>query len=93
MCMIALTNGGIGGTGVANQSQSQYNAASITAADLNLDSAASPAAFTNTPYLALGYAFNEEKSSVVSLGASYEVSATNGYINDWTLWAKFGFTF
>ena len=74
-------------------SETFYNFASISASDLNLDSAASPAAFTNTPYLALGYAFNEEKSSVVSIGASYEISATNGYINDWMLWGKFGFTF
>ncbi len=77
----------------AGDSQPFYNYASISASDLNLDSAASPAVYTNTPYLALGYAFNEEKSSVLSVGASYEVSATNGYINDWTLWGKFGFTF
>lgn len=77
----------------AGGSEAHYNAATISASDLNLDSAASPAAFTNTPYLALGYAFNEEKSSVFSIGASYEMSATNGYINDWTLWGKFGFTF
>ncbi len=77
----------------AGLSENFYNYASISESDLNLDSAASPAIYTNTPYIALGYAFNEEKSSVVSLGASYEISATNGYINDWTLWAKFGFTF
>lgn len=77
----------------AGDSQSQYNAASISATDLNLDSAASSAAFTNTPYLAIGYAFNEERSSVFSIGASYEISATNGYINDWMLWGKFCFTF
>jgi hypothetical protein len=77
----------------AGLSENFYNYASISASDLNLDSAASPAVYTNTPYIALGYAFNEEKSSVLSIGASYEVSATNGYINDWTLWGKFGFTF
>ncbi|MBP6870161.1 hypothetical protein KBC04_04725 [Candidatus Babeliales bacterium] len=88
-----VTNGGNGGTGVPNDSQVQYAAASIKAADLNLNSAASPAAFTNTPYLAIGYAFNEEKSSCFSAGVSYEMSATNGYINDWTLWGKFAFTF
>jgi hypothetical protein len=88
-----VTNGGLNGTGIAGDSLAQYTAASISASDLNLDSAASPAAFTNTPYLALGYAFNEEKSSVFSIGASYEMSATNGYINDWTLWGKFGFSF
>lgn len=87
------SNGGIGGTGQAGQSQAQYEAASIKATDLNLSSAASPAIFTNTPYLAIGYAFNEERSSCFSAGVSYEVSATNGYINDWMLWGKFSFTF
>ena len=77
----------------AGLSEAAYNAASISASDLNIDSAASPFAYTNTPYLAVGYAFNEEKSSVFSIGISYELSATNGYINDWTLWGKFGFTF
>lgn len=80
-------------TPVAPGTEDFYNFASISSTDLNLDSAASPAAFTNSPYLALGYAFNEEKSSVLSIGFSYEISATNGYINDWTLWGKFGFTF
>jgi len=76
-----------------NVTEDNYNFASVSESDLNLESAASPAIYTNTPYLALGYAFNEEKSSVFSIGASYEISATNGYINDWTLWGKFGFTF
>jgi len=80
-------------TGVAGASEALYNLVAITQSDLNIDSAASPAAFTNTPYLSLAYAFNEEKSSVFSIGASYEISATNGYINDWMLWGKFGFTF
>jgi hypothetical protein len=88
-----LTNNGAGGAGIADASIDQYNFASVKSTDLNLESAASPAIYTNTPYLAIGYAFNEEKSSVFSLGASYEISATNGYINDWTLWGKFGFTF
>lgn len=74
-------------------SEDFYNAASISASDLNLGSAASRATYTNTPYLTLGYAFNEEKSSVASIGGSYEMSATNGYINNWTLWGKFGFSF
>ena len=77
----------------AGTSEAFYNAASISASDLNLGSAASRATYTNTPYLTLGYAFNEEKSSVASIGGSYEMSATNGYINNWTLWGKFGFSF
>jgi len=80
-------------TGTAGASEEQYNASTISLSDLNIDGAASPTAFTNAPYLALGYAFNEEKSSVVSIGASYEMSATNSYINSWNLWGKFGFSF
>jgi hypothetical protein len=86
-------NGGLGGTGIADASQTQYNLMSVSADDLDLNSAASPAVYTNTPYLALGYAFNEEKSTMFSLGVSYEMAATNGYINNWTLWGKFGFAF
>lgn len=88
-----VTNGGAAGTGIAGESQAQYAAAAIKATDLNLNSAASDAAFTNTPYLAIGYAFNEERSSCFSAGVSYEMSATNNYINDWMLWGKFSFTF
>jgi len=70
-----------------------YNAATISASDLNLESAASQAALINTPYLVVGYAFNEEKSSVLSFGGSYETCATNAYITNWSLWGKFGLTF
>jgi len=87
------TNGGAGGTGVADLSQTMYNQMAVQTADLNLDAAASPVAFINTAYLALGYAFNEEKSSVFSIGSSYEFSATNAYVGDWNLWGKFTFSY
>jgi len=74
-------------------SLARYNAASVQASDLNLNSAASWSTMVNTPYLVLGYAFNEERSSVFSIGGSYEFTASNDYINDWMLWGKFSFTF
>jgi len=74
-------------------SQALYNAASIKASDLNLYSASSWAALVNTPYLVLGYAFNEEKSSIASIGGSYEFTSSNVYISDWMLWGKFSFSF
>lgn len=74
-------------------SLARFNAASVQASDLNLNSAASWSTMVNTPYLVLGYAFNEERSSVFSIGGSYEFTASNDYINDWMLWGKFSFTF
>ena len=77
----------------ADGSQALYNAACVQASDLNLNSAASWSTMVNTPYLVLGYAFNEERSSVFSIGGSYEFTASNDYMNDWMLWGKFSFTF
>ena len=74
-------------------SLARYQAASVQASDLNLGSAASWSTMTNTPYLVLGYGFNEERSSIISIGGSYEFTASNDYINDWMLWGKFSFTF
>lgn len=77
-----------------NGSVDRYNAASVQASDLNLGgSAASWSTMTNTPYLVLGYGFNEERSSILSIGGSYEFTASNDYINTWMLWGKFSFTF
>lgn len=77
----------------ADASLARYNAASVQASDLNLNSAASWSTMVNTPYLVLGYGFGEEHSSVISIGGSYEFTASNDYINDWMLWGKFSFTF
>ena len=78
---------------IAGDSQARYNAASVKFSDLNLSSAASWSTMVNTPYLVLGYGFNEERSSILSIGGSYEFTASNDYINDWMLWGKFSFTF
>lgn len=77
----------------AGASAALYNAAAVQASDLNLRSAASWSTMTNTPYLVLGVAFNEERSSVLSIGGSYEFTASNDYINDWMLWGKFSISF
>ena len=77
----------------AGGSQALFNAASVQASDLNLSSGASWSTMVSTPYLVLGYGFNEERSSIISIGGSYEFTASNDYINDWMLWGKFSFTF
>ena len=72
--------------------EDSYNLGTIKESDLNLDSASSPIAFTNTPYLALGYAW-DEGASALSFGASYEFSQTNSYMTQWMLWGKLNFAF
>jgi len=74
-------------------SQTLYESASVKASDLNLYSAASWSTMVSTPYLVLGYQFNEEGSSIVSIGGSYEFTSSNDYISDWMLWGKFSMTF
>ena len=77
----------------AGGSEALFDAASVKASDLNLSSSASWSTMVSTPYLVLGYGFNEERSSIISIGGSYEFTASNDYINDWMLWGKFSFTF
>lgn len=65
----------------------------ITDADVNLDSAATPASITHTPYASLGYAWDSDCKPVVSVGAQYEFSAGNVALNKWMVWGKFEFAF
>lgn len=78
----------------ANASLARYEAAAVQASDLNLSgSAASWSLMTNTPYLVAGYGFGEDHSSILSIGGSFEYSASNDYMNTWMLFGKFSFTF
>ncbi len=71
-----------------------YDKFAITEADVNLDSAASPAALVHTPYLTLGYAWDSDCKPAVSVGASYEFSAGNNRaISNWLVWGKFELAF
>lgn len=75
-------------------SLARYEAAAVQASDLNLSgSAASWSLMTNTPYLVAGYGFGEDHSSILSIGGSFEYSASNDYLSTWMLFGKFSFTF
>jgi len=67
----------------------------ILATDIDLDSAATPAALSHTFYGAAGYRWGEREHPVfVSFGGSAEISkANNTELERWMLWGKAGFTF
>lgn len=74
--------------------QAEYTQYCVEQTDLNLDSAASPASLSYIPYLALGYAWGEDKTpGFVNLGGSYEFTLQNTTSNQWQVWAKLGFSF
>ena len=71
-----------------------YSQFVITEAQVNLASAATPAAVINTPYAVLGYAFGcGDYKPVVSIGAQYEFTGNNRALNQWMVWGKFEFAF
>lgn len=70
-----------------------YDDFAITEADINFDSVATEAAISYTPYLSLGYAFDYSCKPVVSVGGSYEFTASNRAINQWMVWGKFEVAF
>lgn len=68
--------------------------AAITADMLDVGSATSPAAMTHTPYLNVGYTWDEVcYPTSLSMGASYEFTAVNTALNRWEIWAKFVVSF
>ncbi len=77
-----------GGTAIP---YSTTNGTTITQADLNLQSAATPAALTHTVYGSLGYNWDCWCWPVfVSAGGSYEFSTNNVALNRWLAWGKLG---
>jgi len=70
-----------------------YDNFAISENDINYDSVATPAVISNTPYLALGYAFDYDWMPVLSVGASYEFTANNRALNQWMVWGKLAFAF
>lgn len=67
----------------------------ITAADLDLRSAASPSQFIHTFYGAVGYtwSFWPRFLPTTSLGGSYEYTQTNTALDRWMVWGKMAFLF
>jgi len=58
---------------------------------INLKSAASPRAITNTPYATIHYDLGETKS--IGVGGSYEFADSNAKMNEWNVWGKFELSF
>lgn len=66
----------------------------ITAADLDLQSAAAPSMFMHTLYGALSYHCDEREYPVFAgIGGSYEFSSDNTGMERWMLWGKAGISF
>lgn len=74
--------------------QNLYDQFVITEAQVNLASAATPAAVIQTPYAVLGYAWGcGDYKPVFSIGAQYEFTGNNRALNQWMVWGKFEFAF
>lgn len=72
----------------------QYDSNLIQASDLDLHSAAAPAALSHTLYGSVAYNWDECKRPVfLGAGASYEFTGDNTAMNRWMLWAKTGVAF
>ncbi len=67
----------------------------ITAADIDLDSAAHPATLTHTVYGSLAFQWDSACNVPMyfAIGGSYEFSPDNVGLNRWMAWGKFGFAF
>ncbi|MGE0206398.1 MAG: hypothetical protein AB7R69_00965 [Candidatus Babeliales bacterium] len=74
-------------TGVAHPYRT---AAAIQAEDLDLETAASPCAVTNTIYGSLGWRWDNWCYPVaLNVGGSYEISSDKGAVSRYTVWGKF----
>lgn len=74
--------------------QNLYDQFVITEDQINLSSAATPAALIQTPYAVLGYAYGcGDYKPVFSIGAQYEFTGNNRALNQWMVWGKFEFAF
>lgn len=75
-------------------SEAQYNRNIITAADLDLNSAAHPAMSSHTLYANLGWRWDERNYPVfLGIGGSYEFGDDNTVLNRWLVWGKFGVSY
>lgn len=70
-----------------------YDDFEITADQIDYNSMATPGVIVNTPYLALGYAWDSEHKPQFSIGGSYEFTTSNRALNQWLLWGKFELAF
>ncbi|MBI2353296.1 hypothetical protein HYV11_03595 [Candidatus Dependentiae bacterium] len=83
--VINLTNTAIN----SDDNKNTYDQFAISQDQVNLDSAASPAALIHTPYASLGYAWSSDCKPAVSVGGEYSFSLSNSAINKWMVFGKF----
>ena len=82
---------GVTGTNVA---VSDATFTFITCDDINLNSAATPKALSNTVYAALGYDGDLcDCPALVGVGGSYEFGSNSAALSNWTVWVKMGLSF
>jgi len=77
-----------------NQAESDLEFVSITSRDLNFDSAAHPAAFSSTVYLAADHRCKNAKHPIIiGVGGQYEFAHRIAALDQFAIWAKLGITF
>lgn len=75
-------------------SETNYAATQIKKADINLESAAAPAALSYIVYGSVGYNWGTKcYPTFAGIGGSYEFTANTAAINRWNLWGKLGFSY
>jgi len=76
-------------------SDPNYTRLELSAADINLDSIAAPAAISHIMYAMVGIKRNQNCPCFAGLGASYEFQPReiNTLFDRWTVWVKGGITF
>jgi len=71
-----------------------YDQFEVKASQINLESATSPSAITQTPYASVGYAWeNCDYPSQFSVGGSYTFNGSNAAHTQWLVWGKFDLQF
>jgi hypothetical protein len=76
---------------ITSASQTTYQNFDIKASDLDLTTAAHPAALSHTVYASMGTHFETCCSpAFLAVGGSYEFSGVNTALNRWMVWAKLG---
>ena len=77
-----------------NQAPSDASFVAITANDIDLDSAAHPAAFSSTVYVAFDWSLvRSDYTVLVGLGGQYEFAHRTSALEQWGIWGKLGLVF
>lgn len=78
----------------ANAASSDATFIKITCNDINLHSAATPKALSNTLYASFGYDGDLcDCPVIIGLGTSYEFGRNSAALDNWALWLKMGMSF